>query len=108
MTWYRKHHTCECGAEWWDEWDCLCNDQCPECGLKDIEPDDHEVISETRGNITFSDVADALSDMIDLADAWAGAGPEGYTPEEQRRRDRADRVLTRLNMHIECGREAEG
>ena len=46
MTWFRKHHTCECGSDWWDEWDCLCNDQCPACGLKDIEPDDYEEIAD--------------------------------------------------------------
>jgi hypothetical protein len=34
---------CACGTEWWDEWDCLCNDRCPKCN-KEIEPDDHEVI----------------------------------------------------------------
>lgn len=45
MAWYRKHHTCPCGEEWWDEWDCLCNDRCPSCN-KEIEPDDHEVIKE--------------------------------------------------------------
>ena len=27
-----------CGCEWQDEWDCTCNDECPECGIKDIEP----------------------------------------------------------------------
>jgi hypothetical protein len=44
--------------------------------------------------------------MIDLADAWATCGPEGYTPEERRRRNRADRVLTRLNSRIERERRA--
>src|SRR4051794_7299726 len=38
-----------CGAEWWDEWNCLCNDQCPICGLKDIEPDDcEEIVDEAE------------------------------------------------------------
>ena len=48
----------------------------------------------------LGDVADALSDMIELADAWASAGPEGYTREERRRRTRADRVLGRLNRYL--------
>lgn len=43
MAWYRKHYSCPCGTEWWDEWDCLCNDRCPRCN-KEIEPDDHEVV----------------------------------------------------------------
>jgi hypothetical protein len=29
--------------DWWDEWDCLCNDRCPKCNAE-IEPDDHEAI----------------------------------------------------------------
>ena len=41
MPWFRKHHTCFCGTEWWDEWDCLCNDRCPTCDAE-IEPDEHE------------------------------------------------------------------
>ena len=31
MRWFRKHHTCPCGEDWWDEWDYLCNDRCPRC-----------------------------------------------------------------------------
>ena len=43
MPWFRKHHTCPCGTDWWDEWDCLCNDRCPTCDAE-IEPDRHEAI----------------------------------------------------------------
>ena len=21
MPWFRKHHTCPCGTDWWDEWE---------------------------------------------------------------------------------------
>ena len=28
----------DCGEEWEDTWSCACNDKCPGCGLKDIEP----------------------------------------------------------------------
>ena len=59
-----------------------------------------------RKPVALGEVADALSDMIDLADAWATCGPEGYTPEEQRRRNRADRVLMRLYRRIERERRA--
>ena len=55
----------------------------------------------TRRAAALSEVAQALSDMIDLADAWASCGPEGYTHEERRRRNRADRVLMRLYARIE-------
>jgi hypothetical protein len=43
MPWFRKHHTCPCGTDWWDEWECLCNDRCPACNAE-IEPDEHEEI----------------------------------------------------------------
>lgn len=45
MAWYRNHyrHT-DCpvnpGVEWDDEWDFMCNDECPACGTKDIQPFD--------------------------------------------------------------------
>ena len=51
MPWFRKHHTCPCGHDWWDEWDCLCNDRCPKCNAE-IEPDEHEAIEgEKSGKI---------------------------------------------------------
>src|SRR5580704_17446509 len=43
MPWFRKHHTCPCGTNWWDEWDCLCNDRCAACDAE-IEPEEHEAI----------------------------------------------------------------
>lgn len=59
-----------------------------------------------KQTVGLGEVADALSDMIDLADAWASCGPEGYTPEERRRRNRANRVLMRLYRRIETERRA--
>jgi len=26
------------GTEWIDAWSCCCNDMCPKCGTKDIQP----------------------------------------------------------------------
>jgi hypothetical protein len=43
MPWFRKHHTCPCGTNWWDEWDCLCNDRFPTCDAE-IKPDEHDAI----------------------------------------------------------------
>ena len=47
IPWFRKHHTCPCGTDWWDEWDCLCNDRCPTCDAE-IEPDEHEAIQGAK------------------------------------------------------------
>ena len=49
-------------------------------------------------------VAEAFEDVLALADAWASSGPEGYTRAEQKRRDRAERVLERLQRHIDAAR----
>src|SRR3984893_13738450 len=38
---------CPCGTDWWDEWDCLCNDRCPTCDAE-IEPDEHEAIQGAK------------------------------------------------------------
>lgn len=57
--------------------------------------------------VELPEVAHALSDMVDLADAWATCGPEGYTPEERKRRNAADRVLNRLYARIERDRRSQ-
>lgn len=29
---YRNYYQCsECGTTWEDEWDCTCDDRCPQC-----------------------------------------------------------------------------
>jgi hypothetical protein len=28
---YLNHYHCPCDCEWTDEWDCMCDDRCPEC-----------------------------------------------------------------------------
>lgn len=36
---YVNHYHCSwCGCEWQDEWDCTCNDRCPNC---DAETEPH-------------------------------------------------------------------
>jgi len=31
--WFENHYVCSnCGCEWTDEWSCMCDDDCPECG----------------------------------------------------------------------------
>ena len=34
--------------EWADVWSCCVNGQCPECGLKDIEPYKYEEVRHSR------------------------------------------------------------
>jgi hypothetical protein len=35
------------GEEWADVWTCRCNDRCPKCGIKDIEPYRSEEVIHT-------------------------------------------------------------
>jgi hypothetical protein len=30
--WFVIYYECPCGCTWQDEWDCACDDDCPECG----------------------------------------------------------------------------
>jgi predicted nucleic acid-binding Zn-ribbon protein len=40
---FTNYYRCpRCAHEWEDRWSCACNDSCPECGLRDIEPYDYE------------------------------------------------------------------
>lgn len=35
-------------TEWVDVWSCCCNDMCPKCGTKDIEPYKSEEVVHTK------------------------------------------------------------
>lgn len=44
-TQYLNYYRCPgCKAEWTDQWSAMCDDQCPECGKKNISPYDSEEI----------------------------------------------------------------
>ena len=45
--WFRNHYR-HCGQEWEDEWDCMCNDECPVCGAE-IEPFESEELDPKTG-----------------------------------------------------------
>lgn len=45
MALFLNHYTCErCGHDWQDEWDCACDDDCPECGARHMSPKESEEI----------------------------------------------------------------
>lgn len=47
MTWFKKFYKCSNNHEWVDEWDCLCNDRCPDCD-EETEPYAHEEIDKNH------------------------------------------------------------
>jgi hypothetical protein len=39
MAWFQNFYECDrCGGEWTDEWSCICDDECPHCGARDMTP----------------------------------------------------------------------
>ncbi len=48
MAWFRNHYRCEnCGQEWEDEWSATCDDDCPHCGARHMEPCDSVDLTTT-------------------------------------------------------------
>ena len=31
-TWFENDYSCDCGAQWTNEWSRMCADDCPACG----------------------------------------------------------------------------
>jgi len=47
MAWFLNVYRCErCGTIWTDEWSCMCDDECPHCGARDMSPFDSEDLTE--------------------------------------------------------------
>jgi len=60
---FRNHYRCpKCGAKWDDVWSCACNDECPNCNEKDIEPE---------RSTTFKAGPDDLPKGVELKDCQA-------------------------------------
>ncbi len=39
MAWFLNHYTCyRCDQDWSDAWSCMCDDECPHCGARDMTP----------------------------------------------------------------------
>lgn len=54
MAWYYNKYRCDrCHYIWTDEWSCACDDDCPRCGARHMQPYDYEDLSV---------VVEALSD----------------------------------------------
>ncbi|NVN87887.1 MAG: hypothetical protein HXX15_17555 [Rhodopseudomonas sp.] len=39
MAWFLNHYEClRCKSKWTDQWSCLCDDDCPHCGARQMSP----------------------------------------------------------------------
>jgi DNA-directed RNA polymerase subunit RPC12/RpoP len=47
MAWFRNYYRCaRCGSEWTDEWSCMCDDDCPQCGSRHMSPYESDELTE--------------------------------------------------------------
>lgn len=47
MAWFLNLYKCErCRRRWADEWSCMCDDECPHCGARDMTPYASEDLTE--------------------------------------------------------------
>jgi len=46
MAWFLNHYECErCDGTWTDQWSCMCDDECPHCGARDMTPSESEELT---------------------------------------------------------------
>ena len=46
MAWFINRYECErCKEEWTDQWSCMCDDECPQCGARDMTPCESEELT---------------------------------------------------------------
>ena len=62
MAWFLNVYKCDrCKRRWTDEWSCMCDDECPHCGARDMTPYASEdlttLIKEERGEFVGTLVA---------------------------------------------------
>jgi predicted nucleic acid-binding Zn-ribbon protein len=47
MAWFINPYECDrCGTGWTDEWSCMCDDDCPQCGARHMSPGESEELTE--------------------------------------------------------------
>lgn len=47
MAWFLNFYRCaRCTRIWTDEWSCICDDECPHCGARNMSPLDSENLTE--------------------------------------------------------------
>ncbi len=70
MAWLLNFYRCDrCRKIWTDEWSCACDDECPNCGFRDMSPfnseDLTELIVEEHGKFVVLRSSDEAEDDPD-------------------------------------------
>src|SRR5262249_24802683 len=82
----RNHYECDrCGEDWTDEWSCMCDDDCPECGARHMSPYDSDdlthVIEQQGGEFVVlrsPDAAEHSADYFEMASFPTRTAAESY------------------------------
>ena len=75
MAWFSNHYICErCDTTWTDEWSCMCDDDCRQCGARHMSPydsDDLTLVIKERGSefivLRSPETAEHLPDYDEVA-----------------------------------------
>jgi len=86
MAWFLNHYKCDrCRRRWVDEWSCMCDDQCPTCGFRDMTPHNSEDLTELieqEGEefvvLRSPDTAEDDPDYLELGRFPTRAGAEAF------------------------------
>lgn len=74
VAWYIKSYTCDCGCYWDDEWDCLCNDRCPDCDAECEVADDSYIEKVKPIAWVAAQMGESLDTYIKERNAFEGRG----------------------------------
>lgn len=91
MAWFLNYYTCDrCGGDWTDEWSCMCDDDCPDCGARHMSPhkgDNLTRVVEQRGDqfvaLSSPDSAEHSPEYFELASFTSRAEAERYIAHTQ-------------------------
>lgn len=54
MAWFLNHYKCaKCKRHWSNDWSCMCDDDCPQCGARHMSPynsEDLTLVIEQEGS----------------------------------------------------------
>jgi hypothetical protein len=70
MAWFLNQYRCEdCGLKWEEEWSATCDDDCPHCGSRHMEPYDSvdmtEIIRALKGKFLVYKSPDSAENSAD-------------------------------------------
>jgi hypothetical protein len=98
VAWFRNQYLCEdCECEWQDEWSATCDDDCPECGSRHMEPFDSidltETIEEFNGKFLVYRSPDSAEDSADyelIAECGTREAAEEFLKNDNEESERRD------------------